>query len=86
MKALICVQKVRAGSGDNFVLEGGLWESLILGCRRGGEGPALTLGVGVQTWSSEYVFGVVASGVRLVLPIMGTAASSLGGCSLSDVL
>lgn len=42
MKILLCVQKVKAFSGENFVLEGGLWESPILGCSRGGEDPTVS--------------------------------------------
>ena len=31
----VCVQKVTAGAGENFVLEGGLRESLLLGAEEG---------------------------------------------------
>lgn len=39
MKALVWVQKVRTGAGENLVLEGSFGESAILA--EEGEGPAL---------------------------------------------
>lgn len=85
------VQKVTAGAGENFVLRRRSAGVSVVGCR-GGEGspscepcrPKEVLRWGYRPVGLS-VFGAAVSGMRPAVPIVGSAASSLGRSLSADV-